>query len=38
MPTSKNRIDFTVGFKTDQSGLNELKKSLQDIQKKADDI
>ena len=35
MPTSKNRIDFTVGFKTDQSGLNELKKSLQDIQKKA---
>ena len=27
-----NRIDMTVGLKVDKSGLNQLKKSLQDIQ------
>lgn len=28
-----NRIDFTVGFNTDQSGLSTIKKSLEEIQK-----
>lgn len=28
-----NRIDFTVGFNTDQSGLSSIKKALEEIQK-----
>lgn len=27
----QRRIDYTVGFKTDKSGLNQIKKSLEDI-------
>ncbi len=33
MAQQGGRIDFQVGFKTDKSGIQELKKSLQDIQK-----
>ena len=29
---ANNRVDMTVGLKVDKSGLNQLKKSLQDIQ------
>ena len=27
----QRRIDYTVGFKTDKSGLNQIKKSLEEI-------
>ena len=33
MAQQGGRIDFQVGFKTDKSGIEDLKKSLQDIQK-----
>ena len=33
MAQQGGRIDFQVGFKTDNSGIEDLKKSLQDLQK-----
>ena len=33
MAQQGGRIDFQVGFKTDKSGIEDLKKSLQDLQK-----
>lgn len=33
MAQQGGRIDFQIGFKTDKSGIQSLKKSLQDIQK-----
>ena len=33
MAQQGGRIDFQIGFKTDKSGIQDLKKSLQQIQK-----
>ena len=32
MPSNNNRINFQVGYNVDQSSVNAVKKSLQDLQ------